>query len=84
MILDLGILELEILDLRSQIHKSKILFFQSEGLRSKIYKYKILFLRSKSLRSKISNLLGESEARYMLITCSAFINYLTAKHETKQ
>lgn len=27
---------------------------------------------------------GESEARYMLITCSAFINYLTAKHETKQ
>lgn len=27
---------------------------------------------------------GEPEARYMLITCSAFINYLTAKHETKQ
>jgi len=26
----------------------------------------------------------EPEARYMLVTCSAFINYVTAKHETKQ
>jgi hypothetical protein len=56
-----------------------------------ILDFVITYLRSKisilqfiGLRSKISNLLGESEARYMLITCSAFINYLTAKHETKQ
>jgi len=78
MILDCVILDFVITYLRS-----KILILQFMGLSSKIYKYKILFLRSKNIRSKISNLSGEPEARYMLITCSAFINYVIAKHEIK-